>query len=105
MEKIKSLFKASPIAIAIAGFFIAGVASAAILTYYVTTEGSASAEQAVVFGNGDVSKVYVMGGSSAIAGNTYTQEYNLFNRSESTAPIKFLTSQCLVGGGNCSVSG
>jgi len=101
MNKKKSLLKRSPIAMVIAGILIAGVASAAILAVYTTMVGEGDVEQSVVFGNGDTEKSYTIGDSPAIAGNTYTQNYNLMNRSETTAPIRFVTNQCKVGGGHC----
>jgi len=104
MKKIKNLLKGSPIAMVIAGVLIAGVVSAALLAVYVTMIGTGNVEQAVVFGNGETSKTYDIGDSPAIAGNTYTQSYNLLNRSETTAPIEFITNQCIVGGGYCGDS-
>jgi len=101
MNKIKSLFKGSPIVMVIVGLLVAGVASAAILAIYTTMLGEGTVEQSVVFGNGDTSKTYTIGDSPAIAGNTYIENYNLLNRSETTAPIKFVTNQCMVGGGYC----
>ena len=85
----------------VAGILIAGAASAAVLTIYTTMVGTGKVEQSVAFGNGDTSKEYTIGDSPAIAGNTYTQDYNLKNKSETTAPIKFVTNQCIVGGGHC----
>lgn len=104
MNKIKNLLKGSPIAMVVVGLLVAGVASAALLAVYTTMIGEGPVEQSVVFGNGETHQDYTIGESSAIAGNTYTQEYNLLNRSETTAPIKFITSQCIVGGGSCGVS-
>jgi len=101
MKKIKNLLKGSPVAMVIAGLLMAGVASAAILAVYTTMIGTGNVEQSVVFGNGDKSKTYTIGESPAIAGNTYTENYNLMNRSETTSPIKFVTNQCMVGGGYC----
>jgi len=101
-NKIKSLFKGSPIAMVVAGLLVAGVASAGLLTLYGTMTGTADVEQSVVFGNGDTEKIYDIGNSPATAGNTYTQDYNLLNRSVTTAPIKFVTNQCMVGGGHCN---
>jgi len=100
--KIKSLIKGSSAAMIITGVLVAGVASAAILTVYTTMLGESNVQQSVTFGNGDVEKEYTIGNSPAIAGNTYIQEYNLKNNSETTAPIKFVTNQCIVGGGHCS---
>ena len=94
MKKLTSLFKASPIAMVVAGLMVAGVASAALLTVYVTMTGTADVQQSVVFengDNGDTEKTYTIGDSLAVAGNTYTQDYNLLNRSVTTAPIKFVT--------------
>jgi len=101
MEKIKNLLKGSPIAMVVAGVLVAGLASAAILAVYTTMLGEGNVQQSVVFGNGDIHKDYIIGDSPAIAGNTYIKEYNLLNRSETTAPIKFVTNQCIVGGGHC----
>ena len=94
MKKMKTFFKASPIAMVVAGLMVAGVASAALLTVYVTMTGTADVQQSVVFengDNGDTEKTYTIGDSLAVAGNTYTQDYNLLNRSVTTAPIKFVT--------------
>ena len=102
MNRIKSLLKGSPIAMVVAGVLVAGVASAAILAVYTTMVGEGDVEQSVVFGNGDTEKSYTIGDSSTIAGNTYTQNYNLMNRSETTAPVRFVTNQCIVGGGHCN---
>jgi len=88
----------------VAGVLVAGVASAAVLAVYTTMIGQGTVKQAVVFGNDDTSKEYTIGESSAIAGNTYTQNYNLKNKSETTAPVKFVTNQCIVGGGHCGDS-
>jgi hypothetical protein len=101
MNKIKNLLKRSPITMVIAGVLVAGVASAAVLAVYVTMVGTGDVLQAVVFGNDDTTKEYTIGESPAIAGNTYTETYNLKNRSETTAPVKFVTNQCIVGGGHC----
>ena len=105
MNKIKGLLKGSPVAMVIVGLLVAGVVSAAVLAIYTTMIGTGNVEQSVVFGNDDTSKEYTIGESPAIAGNTYTQDYNLKNRSETTAPIELVTSQCIVGGGNCGISG
>ena len=102
MNRIKSLLKRSPVAMVVAGVLVAGVASAAILAVYTTMVGEGNVEQSVVFGNGDTEKSYTIGDSSTIAGNTYTQNYNLMNRSETTAPVRFVTNQCIVGGGHCN---
>jgi len=101
MKKIITLLKGSPIAMVVVGLIVAGVASAAILAVYTTMIGQGTVEQSVVFGNGEVHKDYVIANSDAIAGNTYTQDYNLMNKSETTAPIEFVTNECIVGGGNC----
>ncbi|MCP6718049.1 MAG: hypothetical protein KJI70_00675 [Patescibacteria group bacterium] len=100
--EIKNLLKKSPIAMIVAGLLGAGIVSAMVLAVYTTMLGVGNVEQAVIFGNGDVEKTYTIGSSNAIAGNTYTQDYNLKNQSETTAPIKFITTQCIVGGGNCN---
>jgi len=104
INKIKALIKGSSIAMIVAGVLIAGVASAALLTVYTTMSGEGAVNQSVKFGNGDIAKTYDIGNSPAIAGNTYTQDYNLENSSETTAPIKFVTNQCIVGGGHCNDS-
>jgi len=80
---------------------VAGVASAALLNLYVTMHGTANVDQSVVFGNGDLHKEYIIGDSPAIAGNTYTEDYNLKNKSVTTAPIEFVTNQCMTDGGHC----
>lgn len=102
MNKIKNLFKGSPIAMVVAGLLVAGVVSAAVLAVYTTMIGTGTVEQSVVFGNGDTSKEYTIGESSTIAGNTYTRNYNLMNKSETTAPVRFVTNQCIVGEDHCS---
>ncbi len=102
MKKILKALKASPIAMVVAGLLVAGVASAALLSVYTTMLGTGNVEQSVKFGNGDIEKTYTIGDSPAIAGNTYTQDYNLKNSSDTTAPIKFVTNQCIVGGGHCN---
>ena len=93
MKKIKSLFKASPAVMVVAGLAVASVASAALLSVYVTATGTADVEQSVVFGNGDTHKDYIIGDSPAIAGNTYTEDYNLKNKSVTTAPIKLFNTE------------
>ncbi|MCK5285864.1 MAG: hypothetical protein KAJ58_01405 [Candidatus Pacebacteria bacterium] len=102
MEKIKNLVKASPVLMAVLGLFVAGIASAALLSVYVTATGTADVQQSVTFGDDSISKTYVIGNSPAIAGNTYTKDYNLKNKSVTTAPIQFATNQCMVGGGHCN---
>jgi len=101
---IRKFIKGSPVAMVVAGLLVAGVASAAILAVYTTMIGTGDVDQSVVFGNGDIDKEYTIGNSPAIAGNTYTQNYNLKNKSETTAPVEFITNQCIVGGGNCNDS-
>ncbi len=101
MNKIKQVIKKSPLAVVVVGILVAGVASAAFLTVYTTMTGDGNVEQSVVFGNGDKSKTYTIGNSPAIAGNTYTQEYNLKNKSETVAPVEFVTNQCMVGDASC----
>lgn len=72
------------------GLVVAGVASAALVETYVTSNGTAAVEQSVVFGNNDTTKTYTF---SSIAGDTHTQSYNLKNRSSvSNAPVEFVTS-------------
>lgn len=102
MEKIKNLLKGSPVAMVVTGILVASVASAAILAVYTTMIGTGDVQQSVVFGNDETLKEYTIGESPAIAGNTYTQDYNLKNRSDTTAPVKFITNQCIVGGGHCN---
>jgi len=102
--KIKNLLKRSPIAMIVAGVLVAGVVSATVLLVYTTMLGVGRVEQSVVFVGGGTHKDYKFVNSDAIAGNTYTQNYNLKNRSETTAPIKFITNQCIVGGGHCGDS-
>lgn len=102
MKKLISLVKASPVVAVVAGLLIAGIASAGFLAVYTTMLGTGDVHQSVVFGNGDIDKTYTIGSSPAIAGNTYTQDYNLKNQSETTAPIKFITNQCMTGGGHCN---
>jgi hypothetical protein len=76
----------------LSGLLIAGFASAAVLSVYVTLTGSLNdVQQAVVFGNGDTSKTFEI--NNAVAGNTYNKSYILKNRSESTAPIEFVTTE------------
>ncbi|MFH0846316.1 MAG: hypothetical protein V1851_02895 [Patescibacteria group bacterium] len=102
MNKIKNLIKASPVFAAVAGLLFAGVASAALLKVYTTTTGTADAKQSVTFdGLSDVDNVYTIGNSPAIAGNTYEDSDTLYNKSVTTAPIKFVTNQCMTGGGYC----
>ncbi len=97
MKKILKALKASPIAMIVAGVLIAGVASAALLSVYGNMLGTADVQQSVKFGNGDTEKTYTIGDSPAIAGNTYTQDYNLRNDSDTTAPIKFATQYKVTG--------
>ena len=103
MSKIKSFFKeGSSVTLLVAlGLLVAGGASAALISVYVTMNGSGDVDQSVVFGDDSIEKSYTIGNSPAIAGNTYTQNYNLKNRSVTTAPVKFQTNQCIVGGGAC----
>lgn len=105
MKKLIKLLKASPIAMVAVGLLVAGAASAALLTLYGTMKGTADVKQSVVFGNGDTEKTYTIGNSPAVAGNTYTQTYNLLNRSVTTAPISFVTNQCVKGNRKCDGSG
>jgi hypothetical protein len=104
ITKIKKFVTGSTIGMVVAGLLVAGVASAALLTVYTTMLGEGDVEQSVKFGNGDIAKTYTIGNSPAIAGNTYTQNYNLENSSETTAPIRFVTNQCIVGGGYCGAT-
>lgn len=92
MKKLFSLPKWKLVIVSVATLAVAVGASAALLTLYVTMTGTANVEQSVVFGDGSTEKTYEVGDSPAIAGNTYTQNYNLKNKSETTAPIKFVTS-------------
>ena len=100
--KIKELLQRSRVATLVAGLLFAGIVSAGFLAIYTTMMGEGDVLQSVVFGNGDTVKSYTIGDSPAIAGNTYIENYNLLNRSETTAPIKFVTNQCMVGGGHCA---
>ena len=99
MNKIKSLFKGSPIAVIAVGLLVAGVASAALLTVYVTMTGTMEVKQSVVFANYDTEHTYEIGNSPANAGNTYIDNETLYNTSETTAPIKFITSYNVPGSG------
>lgn len=89
MKKLKTLFKASPIAVIVVGILLVSVASAALLGVYVTVTGEATVEQAVVLGNGETA---ISESFTETAGNTYTQASSLENRSEVVAPIRFVTS-------------
>lgn len=102
MKKLKTLFKTSPIVAGIVSLLVVATVSAAILGVYVTSTGTATVEQSVVFGDNSISKTYTF---NAMAGNTYTQSYVLKNRSETTAPIKFTTTQCVEGSGDCDTQG
>ena len=99
MNKLKTLFTASPIVATLVSLLIVGAVSAAILGVYVTATGTATVEQSVVFGDDSISKTYTF---DAMAGDTYTEGYNLKNRSETTAPIKLQTTQCVAGSGVCT---
>lgn len=55
----------------------------------MTSAGTATVEQSVVFGNGDLTKTYTI---TSVAGNKHTQQYNLLNRSINSATIDFVTS-------------
>jgi len=92
MNKIKSLFKASPIAMVVIGLLVAGVASAALLTLYVTMTGTMEVKQSVVFEGYETEHAYEIGDSPAHAGNTYIYEDKLYNTSETTAPIELVTT-------------
>jgi len=71
------------------GLVVAGMVSAALLTMYVSMTGTTNVKQSVVFGNDDTEKTYKISGTDdSIAGNTYIANYNLKNRSETTAPIQ-----------------
>jgi len=70
---------------------VAGVASAAILPFFVQINGELNnVQQSVVFGNDDVAKTFTL--ENPIAGNTYEQGYNLKNRSEVIVPVELETT-------------
>ena len=88
---MNKLFKGSLI---VASILVAGVALGALLNLYVTVGGTASVEQAVVINDSNVA-TYEVGtiGEPATAGNTYyTSNLVLKNRSDTTAPIEFVTT-------------
>ena len=104
MNKIKKFIKTSPVLAIILGLVLAGGASAALLTVYVTLNGEAQVEQSVVFCQDDyMNHSYVVGGGiNPIAGNTYTNEEDCIrNRSYTTAPVEFVTTSCIWGSGVC----
>ena len=69
---------------------VAGVASAAILDHFVQINGQINdVKQSVVFDGGDTSKDLVL--QTPIAGNPYTEDYTLRNRSEVVVPLQIVT--------------
>ena len=93
MKKIKNLFKGSPIAMIVAGLLIAGIASAALLTIYGHTTGTANVQQSVLFGDGTTTKTYEVGNSDPVAGNVYYELETLVNHaSDKPADIQLNTS-------------
>ena len=103
MKKIKSLLKSSPVAIIVTGLLIAGIASAALLTIYGSTTGTATnVQQSVVFGDNSTTKTYEVGNSDPVAGNVYYDLATLVNNaSDKSAIVELSTNQCMVGGGHC----
>ena len=110
MKKIKNLLKGSPVAMVVAGILIAGVASAALLTYYGVLKGKAEVWQSVLVNGqgiktGSLEITYDIGDSPAIAGNTYTSLNTLENRADVPAKVKFETTQCVADSGWCNHPG
>jgi len=106
MKKIKNLLKGSPVAMVVAGILIAGVATAAVLTYYGVIKGTAEVWQSVLVNGkgiktGSLEITYDIGSSPAIAGNTYASLNTLENRADVPAKVKFVTTQCVAGSGVC----
>ncbi|MEA1884125.1 MAG: hypothetical protein U9N62_06365 [Thermotogota bacterium] len=92
MKKIKSLVKSSPIAMAVAGLAVAGVASAALLTLYGSTTGTADAKQSVLFGDGATAHEYDVGNSNPVAGDVfYNLETLVNNSSDKSAKVDLAT--------------
>ena len=103
MRKIKELVKGSPIVMVIVGLVIAGVASAALLTIYGHTTGTANVQQSVVFGDGNTTKTYEVGNSSPVAGNVYFNFETLKNNSsDKSATVELGTSYYVSGVHNWS---
>jgi len=102
MNKIKNLFKASPIAMVVAGILVAGVASAALIYVYGTLTGTAEVKQSVLIGGRDVNTesleiTYSVGGSPAMAGNTYGKLVDIKNQAEIPAKVGFTTQYMIEG--------
>ncbi len=94
----------------VAGILIAGVASAALLTYYGVLKGKAEVWQSVLVNGkgiktGSLEITYDIGDSPAIAGNTYTSLNTLENRADVPAKVKFVTTQCVADSNACSWTG
>jgi len=69
---------------------VAGVASAALLTYFVRVTGTLKdVQQSVVFDDDETEKTFTL--TNPIAGNTYEQNYNLKNRSDVIVPVELVT--------------
>jgi hypothetical protein len=89
----QKLFKGSSAMMIFSGLVVAGMVSAALLTVYVSMTGATKVKQSVVFGNDETTKTYKISGTDeSIAGNTYIANYNLKNRSETTAPIQITSN-------------
>lgn len=83
------------VVVVVAALATTGVASAALLNVYTTSEGTVNVEQSVVFGDDSVEKSYEV---TEVAGDSMMKCYTIKNRSsESSAPIKLVTKQ---NGGN-----
>lgn len=87
--------KTKIIAVLIALVVLAGVGSAALLTYYNEMEGTADVLQSIIVdGNDHTTMTMYTIGSSAVAGNTYIDgPFPIENRADITGYIKFATSQ------------
>ena len=94
MKKIKELFKGSSIAMVVAGLVVAGVASAALITIYGSTTGSATnVKQSVLFGDNSTTKTYKVGNSDPVAGNIYYDLVTLKNdASDKSATVQLNTT-------------
>jgi len=73
------------------------LASAAILTTYVTAQGTATVEQSVVFGNSSTSKDF--SATNVIAGDSTTNSFTLKNRASVPATVKINTGYSPDGDG------
>ena len=92
MNKIKALFRGSTIAMVVTGLLIAGGASAALLTIYGHTTGTAKVQQSVLFGDGSTTKTYEVGNSDPVAGNVYYNLETLVNHaSDKLAKVQLST--------------